>query len=187
METIDIHLAEMAGWRALLGKAQFVAKIELHTMLEEYLVRVLFRTTKNPMLEQGIRGSELLKKVAEQELEDLNDLRAVGDHCLVFVGLFPEQAIVRNLPISYFVKLGQAAYDQYGERDDEPIFGMLSAFFVDIMDVLQTLRGLEHKEVCIDPINAYHLWRDTGSARAWDSLRRTTTGFPNHALSLAIN
>ena len=187
METIDIHLAEMAGWRALLGKVQFVAKIELHPILEEYLVRVLFRTTKNPVLEQGSRGPELLKKVAEQNLEDLNDLRAVGDHCLVFAGLFPEQAIIRNLPISYFVKLGQAAYDQYRERDDQLIFGMLSEFFVDLMDVMQTLRELEHKEFCIDPINAYHLWRDTGSARAWDTLRRTTPALPNHALSFAIN
>jgi hypothetical protein len=187
METIDIHLAEMAGWRALLGKAQFVAKIELHPMLEEYLVRVLFRTTKSPNLAQSGHVPELFETVAEQNLEDLEDLRAVGDHCLIFAGLFPEQAIVRNLPVSYFVRVGQAAYQQYAEHVDEPIFGMLSQFFVDVMDVLQTLSEVENKDVCIDPLNAYHLWRDTGSARAWNVLRRASPAPPSNALSFAIN
>ena len=74
-----------------------------------------------------------------------------------------------------------------GERDEKPIFGMLLAFVVDIMDVMQTLHGLEYKEVCIYPINAHRLERDTRSGRAWKSLRRTTMGVPNHASSLAIN
>lgn len=187
METIDIHLAEMAGWRALLSKAQFAAKIELHTMLEEYLVRMLFRTTKYSSLKSGDCPPELLLTVAEQDLQDLEDLRVVGDHCLMFAGLFPEQAIVRNLPISYFVKVGQAAYQQYREHVDEPIFGMLAEFFVDVMDVLQTLRELEHNDVCIDPLNAYHLWRDTGSAQAWNVLRRATPALPSNSFSFAIN
>ena len=120
-------------------------------------------------------------------MEDLEDLRLVGDHCLLFAGLFPEQAIVRNLPISYFVKVGQTAYQQYRERTGELIFGVLSESFVDVMDVLQTLREFEHEDVSMDPLNAYQLWRDTRSAQAWNVLRRATPALPGNSLSFAIN
>lgn len=187
METIDIHLAEMAGWRALLARAQFVAKIELHPVIEKYLVRVLFRTTKSAEIKRGDGVTAQWQNAPELIVEALEDLRLVGNQCLLFAGLFPEQAIVRNLPISYFVKVGQAAYQQYCDHMNDPFFGMLSEYFVDVMDVLQTLREVEQNERCIDPLNAYQLWRDTGSAQAWNVLRRATPALPSNSLSFAIN
>ncbi len=187
METIDIHLAEMAGWRALLARAQFTAKIELHPELEEYLVRVLFRTTKTSALEHGFDASALRQNSAEQNVDEIEDLRLVGDQCLMFAGLFPEQAITRNLPISYFVKVGQAAYQQYWGCRNDPLFGMLADFFVEVMDVLQAMREEDEHDWCIDPLSAYQLWRDTGSSQAWNVLRRATPALPSNSSSLAIN
>ncbi len=71
MQIIDIHLAEMAGWRALLSKAQFVAKLELHTMLEEYLVRMLYRTTRELLNKSSIWS------VGKRIQNELNDEQAI--------------------------------------------------------------------------------------------------------------
>ncbi len=187
MPVIDIHLAEMAGWRALLSKAQFVAKVELHTMLEEYLVRMLYRTTRPPASKSHGQPFDHQQATLGQPIEDAEDLRAIGDHCLLFVGLFPEQAIGRDMPISYFVKVGQAAYQEFGQYAREPVFWMLSEFFVEVMDVLHTLREVEHEDPCIDALNAYQLWHDTGSTHAWTMLRRITSALPGEDQSTALH
>lgn len=46
IHSIAKHLTETAGWRALFTKKQFLAKTELHSDIDEYLVRLLFRATK---------------------------------------------------------------------------------------------------------------------------------------------
>ena len=178
MQGIEIHLAEVAGWRALLTKAQFVAKLELHTLLEEYLVGMLFRTVGTPSPGQGPKAMEFLHNVADQASDNVTDLRTIGDHCLLFAGLFPEQAAGKNIPIAYFVEVGQAAYREFGQVVEDPMFCMLAEHFVDTMDVLQTLREVENENICIDPLNAYQLWRDTGSAHAWQILQRFTSALP---------
>lgn len=205
METIDIHLVEMAGWRALLTKAQFVAQIEIHPMLEEYLLRLLFRVTRTPRLtglsrsRSGVDGdgnsvltedghlAVIADTIGRHAANDQAGLATVGDHCLLSAGLFPEQAILSNFPLTNFVKVGQAAYREFGEAFDEPIFEMLSDHFVDAMDVLQTLRELEQNNICIDPLNAYQLWRDTGSTYAWQILRRITPSLPGNDQSAVLH
>ncbi len=187
MQIIDIHLAEMAGWRALLSKAQFVAKLELHTMLEEYLVRMLYRTTRDPMPVSYDEPSDYIRAVVGRPIKDPEDLRVVGDRCLMFAGLFSEHAIGKDVSIAYFVKIGQAAYQEFGQYAGDPVFWMLSEFFVDVMDVLQTLREVEHDNSCIDPLNAYQLWHDTGSAHAWTTLQRITSALPGDDQSVALH
>lgn len=187
MQAVEIHLAEMAGWRALLTKAQFLVKLELHTGLEEYLVRMLFRAIRESDLTLDNRSTEFHAAVVDGPSDDLDELRAIGDHCLLFAGLFPEQAIGKNMPISYFVEVGRAAYGEFGRHVDEPVFPMLSEFFVDVMDVLQTLREVEYESAVLDPLNAFQLWQDTGSVRAWQILRRSTTALPASEQSTAVH
>ena len=64
---------------------------------------------------------------------------------------------------------------------------MLSEFFVDVMDVLQTLREVRYEDSAIDPLNAYQLWSETGSAHAWQVLRRCTSALPGAGESTAIH
>jgi hypothetical protein len=205
MQAVDIHLAEMAGWRALLTKAQFVAKVEIHTMLEEYVVRMVFRVTRAPRrsgfsphhaaasggerdtLAQDRQAAEFPYAVGRDAADEIANLRVIGDQCLLCAGLFPEQAGGRNVPITHFVEVGRTAYHEYGQYAEEPIFGMLSAYFVDVMDILQTVRELEYAKACIDPLDAYQLWRDTGSVRAWAILRRFTSALPGGDRSAAVH
>jgi hypothetical protein len=50
--------------------------------------------------------------------------------------------------------------------------------FVDVLDVLHTLRETQSDTPCIDGFNAYQLWREAGSSHAWQVLRQLTTSFP---------
>lgn len=183
MQTIDIHLADMAPWRALLTKAQFIANVELHTLIEEYLVAVLFRSSVTPdLLDEAISAVE---GGNFEQAESIDNLRTIGDHCLVYAGLYPEHAIERDVPLAYFVKVGEAAYREYGELAREPMFGLLSDCFVDIVGVLHTLRDVEDEKLCLDPINAFQLWQETGSTHAWETLQAFTTAVPVAAQSNA--
>ena len=117
----------------------------------------------------------------------IDDFRAIGGHCLLYADLFPEYAVRRNLPIAYFVIVDESAYEKYSRYVDDPIYGLLSRCFVETVDVLIALREIGDCNVIMDPINAYHLWRDTGSIAAWKALSRQTSGLPSSIASNAIN
>lgn len=176
MQTIDNHLADTAPWRALLTKAQFVARVELHALVEEYLVGVLFRSSISPgAVDETILSAE---SGGFEQSADVDTLRTIGDHCLVYAGLYPEHAIQRDVPLAYFVRVGAAAYREFGSLTDDPMFTLLADCFVDIVGVLHTLRDIEDDAVCLDAMNAFQLWQDTGSVHAWGTLRRFTDALP---------
>lgn len=184
MESINIHLPELSAWRALLSKAEFIAKVELDPAIEEYVLRLLFKTSQRSSDAKVSSVTEGLNEAHDMPVEDF---RAIGDHCLLYAGLFPEHAIRRNLPITYFVTVGESAFEEYLRYVEDPTYGMLSTFFVDIVDVLMSLREIDDRQVLMDPINAYHLWRDTGSGAAWKALARHSSSLPSNFVSNAIN
>jgi len=176
MQTIDNHLADTAPWRALLTKAQFVARVELHALVEEYLVGVLFRTSISPA---EVDASIIATAAGRSgQSGDVDTLRAIGDHCLIYAGLYPEHAIGRDVPLAYFVRVGAAAYREFGELTADPMFTLLAECYVEIIGVLHTLRDVEDDAACLDPISAFQLWQDTGSMHAWHTLRRFTDSLP---------
>jgi len=50
--------------------------------------------------------------------------------------------------------------------------------FVPMMDVLQAMRTQGGAVAVLTPLQALELWQDTGSTRALDELRQTTSGTP---------
>ena len=173
---IDNHLADTAPWRALLTKAQFVARVELHALVEEYLVGVLFRTSISPgTVDDTVVAAESGRF---EQSESADALREIGDHCLVYAGLYPEHAIERDVPLACFVRVGAAAYREFGKLTADPMFTLIADCFVEIIGVLHTLRDVEDDAVCLDPMNAFQLWQDTGSMHAWHTLRRLTDSLP---------
>lgn len=183
MDMIDNTLADLAPWRAMLTKAQFIAKVELVRDVEEYLVGMLFRARELPedfaehMVENG--GSD--------KIDSLEDLRTIGDQCLICAGLFPELALRRGVPITYFVKVSRAAYEEYGQIMASDLFPLLAAHLVDIVGVLQTAREIDNNGRCMDAINAHQLWQDTGSVHAWQTLQRFTDAIPAPTSSTIIH
>lgn len=173
---IDNHLADTAPWRALLTKAQFVARVELHGLIEEYLVGVLFRSAIAPVRPEA--GEAATAAVRGEAPEDVDTLRTIGDNCLVYAGLYPEHAIEQDIALADFVRVGAAAYREFGILTADPMFTMLADCYVEIIGVLHTLRDVEDDAVCLDPMNAFQLWQDTGSTHAWHTLRRFTDSLP---------
>lgn len=182
---IDNHLADTAPWRALLTKAQFVARVELHGLVEEYLVGVLFRTAIAPA---SVDANIIATNTGRcEEAQDIDSLRAIGDHCLIHAGLYPEHALGGEVPLANFVRVGAAAYREFGKLTADPMFTLLADCYVEIIGVLHTLRDVEDDAACLDPMNAFQLWQDTGSTHAWHTLRQFTDALPVAIRSRALH
>ena len=112
----------------------------------------------------------------------------VGDRCLLFAGLVPEQAIRQGVPVACFVELGQSAYRECASRRGSAVHELLAAEFVRAMDVLHTVRALQSGEPCVDALTAFHLWHAHGSAHGWRVLRHLSNGVPaSGALSARVH
>lgn len=173
----ELHISETAGWRALLTHAQLSAGVRISPVVEEHLVSLLFRHvgagTSTRDLENGF-----IDRIDRILHADTSDPSVVGDQCLLFAGLFPEHAIQKGVPVSYFVEVGRHAFREFASKHKSDIHALLADEFVAAMDTLQTLRVLQSGEPCLDGFNAYNLWHDLGSAHGWRMLRAMTSALP---------
>lgn len=180
MYSNEIQLAEVAGWRALLTEAQHVARVYLAPAVEDYLFRLLYQVVGHPDHSKEIARA-FVERLAERRTVS-HALLAVGDESLILAGLFPEHAIRKGIPITYFVQVGMNAYREFAALQSEASAGTtyttLANQFVDLLDVLHTLRELQQDTPCIDALNAYQLWREVGSSHAWQVLRQFTSALP---------
>jgi len=167
MAGLVMHTTETACWHALVNQAQAAAGCTLDEELERYLVLLLLRFSA--------RGeTKLPTPAAVQE----HRLQSLGDECLIYAGLFADQAATQELPLSYFVDTGRNAYGSLATFGGGDLFSRLSDRFVGMMDVLQRLRELGDSDYCLDAMSAYDLWQMTGSRNAWRVLTETTGGIP---------
>src|SRR5689334_10421216 len=107
MQSLILHPTATAQWHDLILTAQRTASIHLQEDLECYLVFLLMRFSDNPQLAGSVLGLDFLEAYSKYRHQQLKE---VGDKCLLYAGLFPGRAIKRRVKISYFVKLGQTAY-----------------------------------------------------------------------------
>lgn len=167
MKKLILDPTAQAQWQSLVQEAQSACDRRLDEALESYLVFMLMRFTDKPSCISRIMAEEYLSAqmlVGERRTERLRD---VGDHCLLFSGLFPQLAERRLVRISYFVNLGQSSYHQLStllDRGWSAVYGHLSEAFVVLMDVLQSMRELGG-ETALTPLQSLELWQDTGSRR----------------------
>ena len=182
MYATEIQLPEVAGWRALLTEAQHVARVYLAPGVEDYLLRLLYQAVGQAGDNIGTDAQALVERMARWRATATHELLAVGDESLIFAGLFPEQAIRKGIPITYFVQVGVNAYREFAATQREAAgitYTTLANQFVDLLDVLHTLRELQQDTPCIDPLNAYQLWHEVGSSHAWQVLRQFTSASPS--------
>ncbi len=158
-----------AQWSKLVMEAEESSRIHLDEELESYLVFLLMRYHDRPEIAVATMATGYLEGVQHSGRLRREQMRAVGDQCLLFSGLFPGRARRRLVTVGYYVNLGRSAY--LNLADDEQFqmadtFARLAANFVDLMDTLQALRTLGTEQPPLDPLAALELWRDTGSAQA---------------------
>jgi len=182
MAQLILEPTPQAQWQSLLHEAQAACDHHLDETLESYLVFLLMRFADKPhctarIMAEDYLGSQLLQ--GEQRAERLRD---VGDHCLLFSGLFPELAERRLVRISYFVTIGRSSYRQLSavlDRGWSSVYQHLSEAFVVLMDVLHAMRGLGGGSV-LTPIQALDLWQDTGSRRCYRQVCAGGAAIPAH-------
>ncbi len=174
-----LHPTGIAQWHALIGEAQQSSAIYLKEDLESYLVFLLMRFIGQPSIASSVLGLDFLhgyqKLDPQQQYHQLKD---VGDKCLLFAGLFPGRAHKKRVKVSYFVKLGQAAYSTISHTlsVQEELFIKLCTEFPKMMDVLHAMRESSHTTV--DLLQSLELWHETGSQLSWQRLCEATNALP---------
>lgn len=172
----DIHTGDSAPWYALVTAAEAVDRRLLPQEVERYLVTTLLRFLGRGDLAPTLRSVPAGPR-SRVPVKSHRTLRNLGDRCLIYTGLFAEQMAQAQMPAGYYVAMGRRAYARLGHRGD-PLFTRLSDYFVQLMDLLQTMRELDDGHASLDPLSAYQLWHDTGSRHAWRVLCRASAGTP---------
>ncbi len=172
MQALVLNPTQVAQWHALIDEAQKSTHHDLGEELESYLVFLLIRFTTQPDLANRILALDYLESMQQHGKRRINALKNVGDHCLLFSGLFPQRAKHRQVKLSYFINLGRSAYQELSNNtrpSTTSLFNALSLHFIALMDTLHSIRALGNTP-CLDPLQAYELWRDTGSEYALKTL-----------------
>ncbi len=182
MTALMLNPTAVAQWKALLDEAGEARDLYLDDELQSYLVFLLMRYIGAGELSGAVMALDYLRGLVELNGRAREEqLCEVGDKCLLISGLFPRRAERRRVRVSYYVELGEAAYDFLartlrGAR--AALYHELSARFVSLMDLLQATRELNPEQVNLLPLEALELWQDTGSRLAWQRLRAHTDALP---------
>lgn len=168
----------LAQWQSLVLEAEKNCSVHLDQDTESYLVFLLMRFTEKPHMANSVLGLEFLQTVHEGGHASEEKLRDVGDKCLLFSGLFPGRAERRRVKISYFVKLGQAAYQNLSDQSEHlaALYYALCEKFVALMEVLQSTREVSTASPGLNALQALSLWEDVKSPHALKTLQRYTRG-----------
>lgn len=180
MKTLLLQPTTTAQWHSLVQEAESASHLRLPEDLESYLIFLLHRFTSRPEIAGSVLALEYLQSMQEKNIASQN-LQEIGDKCLLFAGLFPGRALRRRVHISYFVKLGQGAYNSLAARGREKfadLYTNLSKGFVSLMDVLQVMREFDNQVLSLTPLQAQELWQDVASAHAHAVLQRYAVGIP---------
>jgi hypothetical protein len=167
----------IAQWYALVNEAQDHIGHHLNIDLESYLVFALQRFTNRPDLTQSILALEYLESLESTGRTRADKLRDLGDKCLLCTGFFPDLAGKRHVTVSYFVELGRRAYSylslqhQLGALTAE-LYDLLRMNFINLVDLLLSIRELSGEKEALTFIQAEDLWRNTGSQYAYKVLKK---------------
>ncbi|ALG66800.1 hypothetical protein [Beggiatoa leptomitoformis] len=181
MDTLVLHPTSTAQWHALVNEAESMCHARLGEELESYLVFLLMRYVNAADIANSVLAVEYLQTAEMTGKLRADQLRDVGDKCLLYSGLFPGRAQRRRVNISYYVDLGVSAYGVLADSLADmraTLYEALSARFVALMDVLQATREVNTHKPCLQPLDAMDLWSDTNSPHALATLALYSNGFP---------
>lgn len=178
---IMLQATAMAGWQALVRDAESVCGRALSEDLQHYLTLLLHRFLDQPDSLSDVLALDYLQALETPGSLQRDALREVGDKCLLFSGLFPEQAEQRRVSILYYVELGKNSYSVVSQQVCSQtklaqLFDQLRQQFVVLMDVLHSIREMGHIEPPLSLLQAYDLWEHSQSEYAKAYLERHTNG-----------
>lgn len=192
MDRLITNPSSTTQWQSLVTEASQICRVALTEELESYLVFLLMRFINSPQMTQKIMGIEFLTSISRSGSLRSLALRDVGDQCLLYSGLFPGRARRRLVRVSYYVNLGKSAYMSLANTSkfsDSGLYTTLSHKFVNLMDILQSMREINRENTILDPLMAEEIWHDTGSEHALHILQQFTvsTGIPINCIDQSIH
>ena len=166
-----LEQTEIAQWHALIREAEEQCCCHLDESMESYLVFTLMRFMKDQDLATQAMALEYLRSHQLPKSMRIEQLRDIGDQCLLVSGLYPQRAEKRLVRVSYYVNLGRSAYHHISDnvqKSAAELYRQLAEAFVTLMDLLQTIR--EFSSPALQPIQNLELWSDCASQGAYDRL-----------------
>lgn len=103
---------ETALWVDLVHDAERDASAPLEEELESYLVFLLIAHMRDTHLHRNAVAIDYLLAQSRCGQRHRDELRSVGDRCLLLAGLYPEQAQQRMVGLDYFMAIGSQAYQE---------------------------------------------------------------------------
>ena len=170
-EALILEPTEAAQWHKLLQQAEEEYGCFLDESMESYLVFTLMRFMKDRGLASQAVALDYLRAHGLPRSLRLDQLRNIGDECLLLSGLYPKRAEKRLVRVSYYVDLGRSAYQNISDsmqQSASDLYRQLAEAFVTMMDLLQTIR--DFGSPALQPLQTMELWSDTGSRRAFTAL-----------------
>jgi uncharacterized protein YjiS (DUF1127 family) len=163
--------SELSQWHVLVSEAEQDYGCQLDEAMQSYLVFTLMRFARDQQLNSQALALDFLSSHLLPQSQRHEQLRAVGDQCLLVSGLYPMTAEKRQVSIDYYVNLGRSAYHHISTVTQQSIaelYQQLSESFILLMDLLQTIR--QYSSPVLQPIAAFELWDKTGSRAALQQL-----------------
>jgi hypothetical protein len=171
--------SELSQWHTLVQEAEQDYGCYLDETMQSYLVFTLMRFSRNQQLNAQALAIDYLSSHHLPSRLRSEQLRDIGDQCLLVSGLYPQSAEKRQVGVSYYVDLGQSAYHHISTVTQQGIaelYQQLSESFVLLMDLLQTIR--QYSTPSLQPIAAMELWHLTGSRAAYKQISESGTPLP---------
>ena len=166
-----LEQTEVAQWHSLIREAEEQCSCQLDESMESYLVFTLMRFMKDQDLATQAMALEYLRSHGLPKSMRIEQLRDIGDQCLLLSGLYPRRAEKRLVRVSYYVNIGRSAYHHISDNVQKSVadlYRQLAEAFITLMDLLQTIR--DFSTPALQPLQSLELWSDTGSRRAFGRL-----------------
>ena len=171
--------SELSQWHRLVQEAEQDYGCQLDEAMQSYLVFTLMRFTKNSQLNSKPLALDYLASHHLPNRLRHEQLRNIGDQCLLVSGLYPQSAEKRLVGAGYYVNLGRSAYHHIStvrQKGIAELYQQLAERFVLLMDLLLTIR--QYSSPALQPIAALEVWNQTGSRAAFTQI--SDNGVPIH-------
>jgi len=165
MSKILTDLPQTALWTDLVHEAEAGAATHLDEELESYLVFVLMAHTRDVQLQRQVLAIDYLLAHGESGVRHKQELRDLGDRCLLLAGLYPEQAQRRLVGVDYFLAMGSRAYGDLAaalRAAVADLYGHLAQAFAQLVRVLMELRRNTRD---VAPLLLHEVCASAGAAR----------------------
>jgi hypothetical protein len=179
--------SELCQWHTLVQEAEQDYGCHLDEAMQSYLVFTLMRFAKNPQLNSQALAIDYLSSHHLPSKLRSEQLRDIGDQCLLVSGLYPQSVEKRQVGAGYYVDLGRSAYHHIStvtQKSIAELYHQLSESFILLMDLLLTIR--QYSSPALQPMAAMDLWHQTGSRKAYQQISESGTPLDKSLLE-AIN